>query len=169
MADEEEEEACILLIKEKYFYSNHWIRNIINEGLPVQLNNAFRISQFQIRNILILLSQNTNLCLASLEIHFLCFLYFVSRKISFRDLREKFGIFPCIAKNYVLLIAELLLKLKGDFLKLPAHDEFRKISNQFLLYSNLQNSILILDGTHVKIKNPDMFSNRFINRKGHSS
>ncbi|ORD96304.1 HARB1 [Hepatospora eriocheir] len=66
-------------------------------------------------------------------------------------------------------MVKLILKVKNDYNKLPNSDEFKILSEKFLKHSKLKNTVLVVDGTHVKIKNPANSNGMYINRKKESS
>ena len=59
----------------------------------------------------------------------------------------------------------LILKFKNDFISLPLQSEYATLANKFLEFSQFQNTIMAVDGTHIKITLPKSNSARFIDRK----
>ncbi|KAI5151440.1 hypothetical protein ENBRE01_2140 [Enteropsectra breve] len=88
--------------------------------------------------------------------------------ISYRAVAEKFGEpSSTIFDNLKSLINDFNELLGPIYIKLPQRaEEMRVLADKFSNISNLNGTILTVDGTHIPIDAPKYNSSQYINRKG---
>ena len=138
----------------------------------------FRLHRRSVKKISVLLSKSVNLTKPNrrgrppilLHKQICIFLWYASSQEPLRTIADRFDHTESsilnIVRRVTSAIHELLVK---DLIKWPSGQELSNISNGFYSMRGLKGVVGAIDGTHISITGPKLYTENYINRKGYAS
>lgn len=79
-----------ILIKKqnKYFYSCSWFESMLSNGLEIQINNAYRFKVLTLIKLANIFKRKSNYSSSEVLVRLCCFLMYVGKNITYRDLSD---------------------------------------------------------------------------------
>lgn len=153
--------------EDKYFYDKNWFNKVLSFNND-HFYEYFRMTKpmfYKISDEFHSKVANSFKTKQIFKEDFLMFLAYVGRKESFRGIRETFGIPKSTFHRRVSKFTDVIFTIAGDYVRLPEESEFEELALG-LKKQNIDNIILVIDGTHIKTIAPRYNTKEYFNRKG---
>ncbi|KAI4468069.1 hypothetical protein MML48_2g00013127 [Holotrichia oblita] len=106
----------------------------------------------------------------SAQRYILIFLWFVGHEAaSYRDVADRFGITLAGLYNILTRVADFILTMKSDVIRLPNNIEKDRTKQHYLEQKGFPGIIGSIDGSHIRIDKPLQDKDSYINRKQYFS